>query len=1725
MRPQRSPVDFALISILALPIAPLVMQARAIATPVASLPIGDAAIALAPPNPRSADVGAGDVNRLLEAGKQQYRRAEFKQAIATYLRVIDLAEQQGDRSGQAKAMTELGRIDAEIGKTQEAEELGLGALKLIRAAGDRQAEADVLDSLVSFYLGRQDPKKANDFNQSAQAVAEAAGYQKGITRAKITLSVLRWLELFQKKQFQQALEVLKEGLKLVQDSGDQDDIASAYGLQFVYSALQDLPQAERLFQQYQTFSKSIGSRLEEYRGLKLAGDFTDLQKYPEKKVVYYQQALAIVQSADNPWFQKSTLLTLGVVYRTQKQPAKALAVYQQALAIAQSLQDFAMLGEIYNLIGVTYYNADQYQQAISPYQQALANYQKIGDQPTNIPWSWSNLGNAYYHSKQYLQALAAYEQALKGYQKLSDHPVEVAQVLSMIGYTYHEQKQYIKAVEVQQQALVIYQQLNKPEEVADRWSDISNAYTLQSIAFQHQKDYPQAKQLAEQGLEALQKRLVLVRQMPNRKLEMSTIFSIGQTQTQVGLTLHLAGQYAEALKRYEQALSSFQQALAITKELKDSQSIKGILDNIFSTRHGILNALSALNQYELASEQVPKMQEIAKETGDANHKRQLILVEYNIYNGLGNRFNTPEQYDRYLEILQKIIPLAEQLQPPGQELGSLSSIANIYRFRGQYAQALAMEQHILTRARELHSVEQEVSALLGMGLIYDAQANYPQALTFYEQALQISRAHQSSSSESTALNNMADIYMTQGQYGKALAIFQQSLAIDQNSYELLNKGVTPESIRWLCQQNNNIFKSGDFSEICKAPDRLPTGSIFDSFKNMISYSRDASRTLTGRRMNNLGQVYGDQGNYPQSLEFRQKALAIALEIGNLGDQATASNNIATIYMSQGEYTKAIDFVKQALKIALEQKHPSDEITYRANLGMIYGNWGRYSESLEALQYSLKQAGQLGQSSPKALLLTAIASVYGFQGDYAKALTNLQEARTIYQKIGEPIGMIHALGTTGTMYRKLGQLPQALDFQQQALTMAQAIGARPEESQVLTSLASTYQAQGKFDQALQRYQQGLAITQDIGDLDQSAKLLSGIGKLYLQQSQPAKALASLQQALTIQQRIGTRRDAAETLDSIGQAQVQLGSFAEAQSALQQSMTGAQEIGDRPTQAQALSHLGQLFARQKQSELAIVFYKQSVSITESIRHELGTLPKDQRQSYTETVADTYRKLADLLLQRDRVLEAQQVLDLLKVQELDDYLRNIRGAGKPLYELPPEQAILKKYNALQQSAINLGQELNTLEQQALNGTTLTAAQKQRKSELLALRQELKQQFLDFAKQADIAELLKQLTPTEIDVHIPLDDLAGFSKKLAKLNAVMIYPLVLDDRLELIITAPNAQPLRRTVNVSRQELNQTIQDFRAVLQNPHQDAKPIAQKLYNWLIKPLEADLQAAKPHTLIYAPDGQLRYIPLAALHDSQQWLVQRYGINNITAKSIDSFTDSPQRQLRVLAGAFGTTQQQIPFAGQTFSFAGLAFATKEVQNLAQLVPGTTTLFGPAFTQQATTNQMNDYTVVHLATHASIVPQSGNSFIVFGNGQATSLSEIENWTLDNVDLVVLSACETALGGKFGKNGEEVLGLGYQFTRKDKAKAAIASLWQVDDGGTQALMTVFYKALKQQKTKTAALQIAQQALIRGEFQSLGITRSDIEVQSTRTGQPIPAAQLSHPYYWAPFILIGNGL
>jgi CHAT domain-containing protein/Tfp pilus assembly protein PilF len=835
----------------------------------------------------------------------------------------------------------------------------------------------------------------------------------------------------------------------------------------------------------------------------------------------------------------------------------------------------------------------------------------------------------------------------------------------------------------------------------------------------------------------------------------------------------------------------------------------------------------------------------------------------------------------------------------------------------------------------------------------------------------------------------------------------------------------------------------------------------------------------------LGDQYFSENQFEPAGKAYQRSLDLWTTLGNRSKQGTLLLKLAQTDEVLARYPEALDHYQQAQVIFSNLKKPIEISGTHSGIGIIYLRIGKYAQAIDAFQKALKIFPE------SSVAMNGLGLAHSYLGEYDIALKHYSDALKIRKEANLFLPYAATLLNVGVVYERMAKYPQALNSYQHALTI--------------------------FDR--HQYPAG------------RISALNEIGKIYNLRNQSNRALNSFQKALQISLEFPYPRGRGNALENIGLTYQTLGESAQALEFYYKTLAVRRSTGDREGEAFVLAHIAETLDQKQDFELAIIFYKQSVSVYESIRTDLRQLPSEQQASYTKTIEGSYRNLADLLLKRDRILEAQQVLDLLKVQELNNYLKTVRSTSQPLENLPPEVEILKKYNTLQSSAIALGQELATLRQTPEQSRT--PQQQQRIAQLIQLEEELNQQFNEFTQRPDIQELLNALSPKVRTQTIDTADLDALRSDLKQLNAVLIYPLILDDRLELIITTPDAPPLRRTVNVKREDLNRAIQDFRYALQTQESHPEQQAQQLYNWLIKPLEADLQSSHPTTLLYAPDAQLRYIPLAALHDGKQWLAQRYAINHITAKSLTRFTRQPNPTPKILAGAIGGEASSVSVGTRSFDFKGLPYTLKEVDSIQTIQPTTQPLKGHNFTLANLKPKLADYNILHLATHAALVPGTPeNSFILFGGKTTATLKDIETWSLSNFDLVVLSACETGLGGNFGKGGEEILGLGYQFQNRG-AKATIASLWQVDDGGTQQLMAEFYSALKSGKSKNQSLQAAQLALISGRSIAPSKTRSDLEPHYTgnppkTSVNPIPGKSehnLSHPYYWAPFILIGNGL
>ena len=827
-------------------------------------------------------------------------------------------------------------------------------------------------------------------------------------------------------------------------------------------------------------------------------------------------------------------------------------------------------------------------------------------------------------------------------------------------------------------------------------------------------------------------------------------------------------------------------------------------------------------------------------------------------------------------------------------------------------------------------------------------------------------------------------------------------------------------------------------------------------------------------------------------------------------------------LSPGGLPAGIAEFQQALILARRLGDGATEVSVLHGWGQVYEHLGRYPQALEQYEAALDLARSLSDASLEGTSLNRLAQVYRQLGQTAEALTLHTEAQAAFEQGGDASGVAISWLEQGETQLAANQLAAAQTSYETALAQYQALEDRAGEANTLQALGILHRRQEHLPLALETQQTALSLYRSLGDRAGQQASLTQIGGVYHLQSNYSAAIAAYEAALDLSLQRNQLADEATLWQNLGLSYTRQGDGEAAIAAFHQAATLYEVLGYRRLQGETLSNIAQLLAQQEQTELAIAMYKEAIAVLEDVRQDLRVLPLEFQRSLPQTFAGTYRALAALLLDQDRVAEAQQVLELLRVQEIDDYLNDVPApvvAVLGATPLPAETDLVDRYT----QTVAQGRELAQLRQIARGDRT--PAQQERIAILVAAQQSQRADFNAFINSAEVQTLVQRLNATSQGQNLELRDLSALQDNLRQLGqAVLLYPLILDDRLELILVTADAPPFHVTVPVTAQELEATVARLRQALASPNGAVEAPAQQLYDWLIRPLAPALEAAEAETLLYAPDGQLRYIPLAVLHDGQQWLVQRYRLSNLTAASLTDFDAPPIQTLSILAAAFSEGQYPVAVGTRQVTLAGLPFAGVEVDLVAEIFGDTTRLRNGTFTPASTIPQMDDYSVVHLATHAEFVAgEPESSFILFGNGELVTLRDIATWSLHNVDLIVLSACQTGVGGTLG-NGEEILGFGYQLQRAG-ARSAIASLWSVDDGGTQALMTGFYSALSEGHTKAEALQQAQLALIQDDQAVLTQVQRGIGVQAAGTVRsgPLPSSY-SHPYYWAPFILIGNG-
>ncbi|HEY9672850.1 MAG TPA: CHAT domain-containing protein [Waterburya sp.] len=352
-------------------------------------------------------------------------------------------------------------------------------------------------------------------------------------------------------------------------------------------------------------------------------------------------------------------------------------------------------------------------------------------------------------------------------------------------------------------------------------------------------------------------------------------------------------------------------------------------------------------------------------------------------------------------------------------------------------------------------------------------------------------------------------------------------------------------------------------------------------------------------------------------------------------------------------------------------------------------------------------------------------------------------------------------------------------------------------------------------------------------------------------------------------------------------------------------------------------------------------------------------------------------------------------------------------------------------------------------------------------------------------------------------------------KTQPAIIYALSTPQQLELVLVRPDGPPIYKVVpEANAAALKKTLDKFRSSVTNPTRPQAYLesAQQLYHWLIAPLESHLDALGIDTLIFCMDAGLRTIPMAALHDGKQFLVEKYSIGSIPTVSLTNSRYKTLKNAEILGMGASKFQQLQPLPAVPVE---LEMVTQELRH------------GKSFlNQEFTLNNLKSQRqpIIHLATHANFPEKHArNAYIQLWDTQLkiNQLRQMGWHQLPQVELLTLSACRTAVDDTDAELG--FAGLAVQAG----VKSALASLWSVNDGGTLALMSEFYHQLSQPDvtTKAEALRRAQLSLLRGESR---LENGELRVSGLHDSTPVPPElpkkqDFSHPYYWAAFTMIGS--
>ena len=917
-------------------------------------------------------------------------------------------------------------------------------------------------------------------------------------------------------------------------------------------------------------------------------------------------------------------------------------------------------------------------------------------------------------------------------------------------------------------------------------------------------------------------------------------------------------------------------------------------------------------------------------------------------------------------------------------------------------------------------------------------------------------------------------------------------------------------------------------------------------KGLVLAKSNADKAKEGEFCREIAKAYYELGNYDKSQDYFRRALKVFKELDDSLEEAISWRGLGGNSIRLGSYAKAWEYYFSALEIHKKLEKNFWVTQDLEALGEVLWRQGKFSQAMEYYNQALVLAEKYEYTSLLGKILSGMGLIHSYKGEYSLALNYHQKALITY---GESLGLgssdlrnkAEVLTNLGFVYSDLGQHSEAEIHYRQALSIYEEINDRAGVAKDLANLGLAFWNRKEYSKAEEYYRMSIEIDEELGIPHGVAVGFANLGNIFADQGDFQKALDFYYKALDIDKRINDISGIGSDFTNIGLVLNDLGRYDQAITSFSNALVISLEVEDPSVIWQMFYGLQTSFVKLNNIDAAIYVGKLAIQTIQKLRAEIKIFEIPIQQAFLEEKRPVYEQLTNLLIERGRLWEAQQVLAMLKEEEYFDFTRR-QSEETGLYTevalTPQERDYVDRYQALQPHIVPLGIRHGQLLAIQKERTLIPAEQ----TELQQVEADLNQISLAFEVYLRDLEVAFQATPRDHIREFPeaeLKNLEAFQSTLADLGpgTVALHFLSTKDRLRVIVTSgeEGQVPFHRDSLVGEKELNQQIQAYRDILQHPQRDPLPLAQALYKLLFGEIAEDLKKLKATTLLVYLDGALRYLPLAALHDGTHYVAEQYGVVLYTPAAKDNLKDRPVEQWRV--AGLGVSEGSEKFSALLAVPEELDGIVKETREDDQqgVLPGVLHL-DQAFTKEQFSRELRQgFPVVHLASHFRFGGGTDtDSYLLIGGGEKLTLTEFKGvqYPLKHVDLLTLSACETGVGGT-GQDGREVEGLGALAQRRG-AKAVLATLWSVADKSTGKFMQEFYQLRQEQHlTKAEALRQVQEGFIRGQSLTTpeGLTSirapGSEENYSEGTGTFVPpsGAPYAHPYYWAPFILMGNFL